>query len=264
MKDEFIACGLTTTEYEVLMHLLARNARTAGVIARALDLKRSTVYSALQGLEARKLVMRGKKGGAAEFAAAPAEEIPALLLNQARLSFDSVLSNVKLIEPRIMKFQKGNLFNAGEIEINHIDNNRDYFSLIGKYVYTQTYCAVWNPQVAISSPSVKQWMSDWATISARHKNKIRDILVDGPKTRWYLSQIKNPNYEFRLVADGDGGLADLVIANEIVILSLNSPGTECAIEIRNSHYARFMKWYFEELWDRLEPQNNSQFTKREE
>ena len=252
MKDEFIACGLTATEYEVLMHLLSRNARSAGLIARALGIKRSTIYSALQGLESRKLVIRMKKGGTAEFVAAPAEEIPALLVNQAKSSFESVISNVRLIEPRIQKFQKGNLFNAGEIDINHIDNNRDYFMLLAKYIHTESYCAVWNPQVAISSPTVKQWVTDYAKISARNRNKVKDIMIDGPSTRWYLSQIKNPYHQYRLVKDGDVGLADLVISKDVVILSLNSPGTECAIEIRNNHYAKFMRWYFESLWERLE------------
>ena len=52
MKDEFIACGLNATEYDVFVHLLGRGRRAAGHIAKALNLKRSTVYSALQGLEA--------------------------------------------------------------------------------------------------------------------------------------------------------------------------------------------------------------------
>lgn len=252
MKDEFIACGLTATEYEVLMHLLARNARSAGVIARALGIKRSTIYSALQGLEWRKLVTRAKKGGTAEFIAAPAEEIPALLINQARLNFETVASHVRLIEPRIQKFQKGNLFNAGEIDINHIDNNRDYYDLLAKYTQSQDYCAVWNPQVAISTPKVKQYLSDWAKISGRNRNKVKDILIDGPMTRWYLSQIKNPYHRYRLITESNEGLADLVIVQEVVILSVNSPGTECAIEIRNAHYAQFMRWYFDSLWSRLE------------
>ena len=46
-------------------------------------------------------------------------------------------------------------------------------------------------------------------------------------------------------------LADLVVVNDVVIVSLNSPDAECALEIKNGHYSTFMRWYFMTLWDRL-------------
>jgi predicted transcriptional regulator len=229
MREEFIACGLTATEYEVLMHLLVRGVKSAGMIARGLDIKRSTVYSALQGLESRKLVARQKNGKTAEYISAPAEEIPALLVNQAKSSFEKIISSVRLIEPRIQKFQKGNAFNAGAIDINHIDNHHDYYALLEKYIITKDYCAVWNPQVVLDPDSVKEFGIEFLKKSARNRNKIKDIMIDGPMTRWYISKINNPNHQWRIVPDGDCGLADLVVVDDVVILSLNSPDASCAL-----------------------------------
>ena len=38
MRAEFLACGLTETEYDVFHHLLTRGARSAGVIAKTLGI----------------------------------------------------------------------------------------------------------------------------------------------------------------------------------------------------------------------------------
>lgn len=257
MKEEFVSCGLTPTEYEVLIHLMSRGARSAGIISKALNIKRSTVYSALQALERRRLVRKTDKSGPAEFVSATPEEIPTLLLNHARHGFDSVLSAIELIKPRMKRFQGGKLFNAGALEINHIDTTRDYAQLLARHIHSRDFYAVWNPQVAISSVAARERAQLFLQNSARNRNKVHDILADGPMTRWYISQILNDQHQVRIIDPGETSLADLVVTDDVVIVSLNSPDAECALEIKNGHYATFMRWYFMSLWDRLPPVQES-------
>ena len=152
MRDEFIECGFTQTEYDILIHLLARGTRSAGSIANALKVKRSTVYSALESLERRGLIRREKSGSVAEFTPIETTEIPALLAGQARLSYERVLSAIDLIKPRIERFSSGKQFHAGELEIIQVDNSQEYAKLLSKYILFRDYCAIWNPQVASTLP----------------------------------------------------------------------------------------------------------------
>ena len=84
MRAEFLACGLTETEYDVFHHPLTRGSRSAGVIAKTLSIKRSTVYSALEHLEEKKLVTRSKAKGTAEFMTISPNEVSTVLFKRAR------------------------------------------------------------------------------------------------------------------------------------------------------------------------------------
>ncbi len=252
MKDEFIACGLSTTEYEVFMHLLGRGRRAAGHVAKALNLKRSTVYSALQGLEARKLVTRSTNKGTAEFVPVPVEEVSLILLNRARADFEKIAASIELIKPRIGKYSGWRSIDAGELEVRSINSAADYYEVLAGYSLNKDFCAVWNPQVALYSKDTQRQIAFLLEKTGKRKNCIKDIVVNGPMTDWYAQRIVNPNHKVKKVTEEPPGVSDLVILDGVVLISLMSPESECAIEIRNKHFADFSRWYFMLLWERLE------------
>ena len=251
MRAEFLACGLTETEYDVFHHLLTRGSRSAGVIAKTLGIKRSTVYSALEHLEEKKLVTRSKAKGTAEFMTISPSEVSTVLFNRAREHFEGVLSSIELLKPRLSSFKPSQSIHAGALEINHIDGSRDYYELIEKYCIKSDFCALWNPQISILGDEKINKVRQFLTITAKRKNKIQDILARGPVSEWYCGSISNPNHEVRFLDGSDAGLADTLVAGDSVIMSLNSPDDESALEVINPHYATFMRWFFNNLWARL-------------
>lgn len=252
MKDEFIACGLNATEYDVFVHLLGRGRRAAGHIAKALNLKRSTVYSALQGLEARKLVTRSTNKGTAEFVPVPVEEVSSILLNRARADFEKVAASIELIKPRIEKYRGWRTIEAGALGIRSINSAEEYYEVLTGYILNRDFCAVWNPQVALYSKEIQDWVTRFLEKTGKRKSSIKDIVVNGPMTDWYAHRITNPNHKVRQVAQERQSVADLVIVDDVVLISLMSPESESALEIRNKQFADFSRWYFMLLWERLE------------
>ncbi len=235
------------------MHLLSRGSRSAGVISRALNIKRPTVYSALQALEARKLVTKTDEGGTAEFIPISPDEIPAVLFNQATTGFEKIVGAIELIKPRLGQFKKYQHISTGAFEVNHLDSPEDYQHRLAKYILTHDFCAIWNPQVAIPSEQLRRRVEWFLRHTAKQRNHVKDLLVAGPMTDWYCSNIKNPNHEVRVIEDGYSGMADLVILHDMVLISLNPLDTECALEIKNEHYAEMMRWHFNLLWKNLPP-----------
>lgn len=233
------------------MHLLTRGGRAAGHVAKALNLKRSTVYSALQGLEVRKLVSRSTKKGTAEFVPVPAEEVPAILFNQARANFEKIKASIELIKPRIEKYRALQSIEAGELEIRSLDSAEEYYNVLAQHITTSDFCAVWNPQVALYSKDAQSKAASFLERTGHTKNCIKDIVVNGPMTEWYVQQIANPNHQVKRVSRQPQSVADLVILESIVIVSLMSPQSECALEIKNKHFADFNRWYFTTLWELL-------------
>lgn len=251
MRSEFIACGLTETEYDVFYHLLTRGSRSAGVIAKTLGIKRSTVYSALEHLEEKKLVTRSKSKGTAEFMTISPNEVSTVLFNRAREHFEGVLSSIELLKPRLSSFKSSQSIHAGSLEINHIDGSRDYYELIERYCIKSDFCALWNPQASILGEDKMAKVKAFLAITAKRRNKIQDIVARGPISDWYCDNISNPNHEVRFLDGSDAGLADMLVAGNSVIMSLNTPNDESALEVINPHYATFMRWFFNNLWTRL-------------
>ncbi len=130
-------------------HLLTRGPRSAGVIARAVGMKRSTVCSALEMLERQNLVKRASSKGVAEFAPIHPEEIALIPFNQARANFEKVLSSIELIKPLLEQYKPHQTIHAGKLEITHIDHSQDYYHRIEKDVLKHDFYALWNPQASI-------------------------------------------------------------------------------------------------------------------
>ena len=252
MRDEFLACGLTPTEYEVFHHLLTRGPRSAGVIARAIGLKRSTVYSALQMLENQQLVKRTSSKGVAEFVPIHPDEIAPILFNQARANFEKMLASIELIKPRLEQYKPHQTIHVGKLEINHIDHSKDYYLLIEKYVLKHDFCAMWNPQASILDDVKRGKVKAFLELTGKTKNRIQEILARGPVTEWYCQNITNPNHEVRFLDPNEAGLADVMVVGDVTIMSLNSPGDESALELIHPDYATFMRWFFSSLWSRLQ------------
>ena len=123
--------------------------------------------------------------------------------------------------------------------------------MLAQHITTSDFCAVWNPQVALYSKDAQSKAASFLERTGHTKNCIKDIVVNGPMTEWYVQQIANPNHQVKRVSRQPQSVADLVILESIVIVSLMSPQSECALEIKNKHFADFNRWYFTTLWELL-------------
>ena len=233
------------------MHLLARGARSAGLISRSLNLKRPTVYSALHALEERNLIAKTEGGTTAEFVAIPPDEIPTVLLSEVKKDFEKIVVAVELLKPRLDQFKKYQHLSTRAFEVKYYDCPEDYQHQLAKYIHTNDFCAIWNPQVAIPSEQIRNRVEWFLRETAKQRNHVKDLLVAGPTTDWYRGNIKNPNHEVRVSEGGYTGIADLVILPDMVLISLNPINTGCALEIKNEHYAEMMRWHFNLLWKNL-------------
>jgi hypothetical protein len=180
------------------------------------------------------------------------QEVSSILLNRARADFEKIAASIELIKPRIEKYSGWRSIDAGELEVRSISSAVEYYEVLSGYILSRDFCAVWNPQVALYSKDLQSQVAFFLEKTGKRQNRIKDIIVDGPMTDWYAQRIINPNHKIKRVAQELPGVSDLVIMDGIVLISLMSPESECALEIRNKHFADFSRWYFMTLWERLE------------
>lgn len=260
MHDEFMHSGLNGTETKVLFYLLSHGPRSAGILSQNLKIKRTTIYSALEGLISLRLVSKEKVGGKMVYAPAPTDMVPQILLKKAELDFERARDAVSSMHSRLEGFAKQHSVVFGGFEIQRIQSTTDFLKILDQNIFTKDFCAIWNPQVSIYSETVKARIARFLEKTARRKNHIWDVIPAGPKTKWYIDNIRNENHQVRLIpldptgSNEHSSLADLIIVDDLVIVSLNVAHNESALLIKSDPFATFMRWVFKSLWNAL-PQN---------
>ncbi|MCI5066372.1 hypothetical protein MRY87_11670 [bacterium] len=119
MEELLEELGLNRSESTVLLSLLDSGASSAALLARRTTLKRTTVYSALSELERLAIVRRIKRENRTVFQALNPEELTELLRTQAKEEFQSRLSTIELLEPRLERFPLRNRHTVGGYEVTY-------------------------------------------------------------------------------------------------------------------------------------------------
>ena len=255
---EFKDSGLNGTETKILFYLISNGPRSAGTLSQNLKIKRTTIYSALDGLMNLQLILKEKVAGKMVFSAIPKEMVTDLLSKRAQIQFEKTKDAISSLSTRLEGFDQKNSVKFGGFEIQRIQSTVDFLKLLDKYIFTKDFCAIWNPQASIYSETVKNRIAKFLEKTARNKNAIKDIFPEGPKTRWYIKNIKNPKHEYRIIPSGNAeakyqtDVADLILVEDMVLISLNIPHNESMLMIKSQPFENYMRWLFDTLWNSIE------------
>lgn len=252
MKEELAKFGLNTTEQDILVYLLRFGSRNAGIIAQKLNLKRPTAYSALENLIKLNLVFKDVSGKSYNFRAAQANEIPQILHRNEELRFEKSKFAIELLKRPLEELSKMQHAKLGHFQIELIESTERYTELMYKHNCFDNHYAIWDPNTAIYDKEVKNGIEVFFEKSSKQKNKIREILVKGPLTDWYISKIKNKDHICKTVDSKLITVADLCIyEKDITLISLNNPNSETGLVIHNQDLFNFMKQIFDFMWTTL-------------
>jgi sugar-specific transcriptional regulator TrmB len=249
MKEELEKFGLNSTEQDILIFLLRFGSRSAGIIAQKLNIKRPTVYSALDNLIKFNLVHKDQVDKSFTFKAIRAEDIPETLLRNEEIRLEKLKFSLDLLKRPLEELGKRSNTRLGHFEFELVESTERYTELMFQNNCFKNHYAIWDPNIAVYDDEVKRGLSIFFDKTATQKNKIQEILVKGPVTDWYISQIKNKNHTCKTIDSKIITVADLAIYEEdIVLFSLNNPHSEAGLVIHNKDLFTFMKQMFDLIW----------------
>lgn len=253
IERELLAeCGLNGTEQKVLLDLLQRAGSSAGMLARRVGIKRTTVYSALQSLEALGLVLRRKEGSATVYTTVPPRMVPSILCNTAEEQFSRVRRASELLSDQMTQYERLTKQHVAGYEISTTDSKDAAFLLLYQALLAGDLYAIWDPQTAAVG-AMEDYLLDFLSQTAETQPKVQDIVVDGPKAEWYRAQVKNPHHEVKILPASYSIITDFVIVNDSVYLTNYSPGGEMLIQITHRDYYNSMQSLFAFMWSHLPP-----------
>lgn len=250
LENLLSSCGLNGTEQAVLLALVRRGALGAGPIARVTEVKRPTVYAALNNLEQLGLVQREDRNGKTVFKSASVDMIPRILSGRAKRKFEEVEAAAGLLGPHLEALALPGEADFGSFEVSSFDSLSAAYAQLEEALALGEFAAIFNPQLAQTKatlPVVKHFLKE----SGARKAKIREIVVAGERTDWYLGAIKNPNHELRVLPANTELRSDIILADDAMIVLDYTRGHPSALKIKQRNLYLSMMAMFERLWKEL-------------
>lgn len=246
LQNLLATCGFNTTEQKVLIYLIKNKQSIASLIAKKVGLKRTTVYAALDGLVHNGVIGKSIKSKVTYFMMSSPKVFTKILLEQARMKFEETATATKLLEEelRVEKIE----MEYGVFQVSSFESVEAVYAQLEDAILGGDFCAIFNPQIAISG-SFKSLVSEFLKKTAKTKPYIREILVAGPEADWYLTQVKNPNHQVRLIEKDKKIVSDVILNKGAVILNHYDHKQESSIKITEKNFYTTMMTVFDELWE---------------
>lgn len=240
--DLLSSAGLSTIEARIIEYLATHQGKPASIIARELNTKRTTVYSALENLEVRRLIVRVWNKSGARFFVASAEDFSARL-NERAIS-ELIKANLAIgLLPNILPNSntRADLDKLSGFEIRQFTTTAEYETALMGYVLKYDHLSIWDPQKAITSSHIEKRIEEYLRTSARLNLQIQDIVVSGPKTQWYKKLIKNKKHTVVELPEIDALACEVLVVNDRVVFCENSANSERAFEVNHAGFASIFK-----------------------
>ena len=247
----FSECGLSLSEQKVLLFLLERGARPASLIAKAVEIKRPTVYSVLENLISLGLVIKEAGQGSAYFKPVAHELIPKILVQKAKANYENVELASKQLGSVLEQVRKQSGRHFVDYSVLTLDSSEAaYAQLFEACTGGSGFCAIFNPQEAVNKQS-KASVLNYLKLTATQKAKIREIAVAGPATNWYLKNINNKNHLVKTIPASKAVHSNMIMRDQMVVINHYSATGTMSIKINHSDFYQSMMTIFEMLWEGL-------------
>ena len=248
LLEQLSGAGVVGVEARILQYLYAHQGKPASVIARDLSIKRTTVYSALENLEARELVVRGWSKTGARFYVVGADDLAARLNERAinqLIKTSLAISNLPKLIPA--SAGKAGIEHLNAFDIVQYSSSEQYETALMEYVSKHDHLSIWDPQKAITSTHIERRIDEYLRLSARSKLTVKDVLVAGPKTDWYRARISNPRHQVVTLESRHELECEVLVLSDRVVFCENSANAERAFEVRHAGFAQIFALMYQAL-----------------
>lgn len=250
MYSQLKEFGLSNNEQAVVIQLLTHGPASVLELSKMTQIKRPTVYLAVEALIESGLVNRRVIGRRAIFESIPREAFAATLLERARRRLGTQEQAAHELAQAIAALSPPKDKQVGGLLVESISSERGLYREMYENLLRGDYCGIFNPQLAVNKIT-KPLLIDFLKKTAYTKPNIREIAVAGEMCEWYRNHIKNPNHTLKMLPAKTEYLTDLILTEDTVILLDYSPKSPAAVKIKQKNLFLSFTTIFEELWSRL-------------
>jgi len=255
MIESFLkSLGLTDNETKIYLYLLTHGESIASIIAKRLDMKRVTVYSALESLEQKEVIASFIKNNVAHFDAVEPEEIETLC--------EQKVTEMKRLQQKAAtlrdEFKK--LRNVGRMPMLEIRGKLKYYQGLEAVtdLITETLQEKEKEQLCFGLNTYHSELAgnDWQEYTQKRVQKkmtVRSIQPDTEAAIAYKGRDPQELRETRLVPHTKfPGKCEINIIGDMIAIFSTRGHEPSGMKLYNPDVAQALKSLFELAWERAQ------------
>lgn len=247
LSSLFEQCGLNKTEAAVMNCLLLEGATSAARIAKLTDIKRPTVYAALDMLCDTGLIVKDRRTGKGIFTPVEHSLISEILENTAKAKYSRITQAAQQMQKILKEIPRSPVRRIGPYEIRSTDSPSLIRRQLMEALTSGDFVAIFNPQI-IPTPILKMVSEEFLSVTAKTAPMIRELGVAGPKADLYEGLIANKNHHFKRLPKDTDIQSDIILYNGTVVITHHDKGNELSLRIREDRFYTTLRTMFELLW----------------
>jgi sugar-specific transcriptional regulator TrmB len=242
MKSLFRQLGINDKEMYAFLKLLELGAQPASVIAKYVEVPRSTMYLILDNLKKNHLIEEFNRGNIKYFKCISVRNIEDVLKAKIKLLESTLdilknhMSELESLENRLSITPKVKFFEGKEAVMKVYE----------EVLKEKEFLAFFNPYL------VKKCMPEYhfkipETLKATG-GKARELLIECEEAHEYKKLYNSKKHQIRILPKNDIFESDTIICSEKIYMISYGESDVCATEIYNKSLAQTQKVVFEEVW----------------
>lgn len=245
MFGTLVSLGLNENEAKVYLSALSLGPTTVLNIAKSAEIKRTTVYSVIECLKLKGLIVVEIKGFKKKFVAENPEKLETILDNRKNLLAKTLPEFAALYN---LKGSEGSIkYYEGVEGVKSV-----YESLLKDIRYKENYLVISHLEPWLKLDG--QFFTDFIKRRAKLNINIRMLLQDSSIAREYKKRERNFNERIKILPNNTSLITNLVIIpKKIVIHQLVPP--IMAIVIENQSVVKMHQQLFEIMWNFISEKN---------
>ncbi len=233
--------GLTKQESDVFLLLLELGASPVSTIALRGRMKRTNLYNILAKLAERGLVTEFLKGRVRYFQATEPHKL-LYLQEQQKKKLDQNIASLREMLPLFENMKNPSL---DKPRVKFYQGSDGIETVLTQILAKESFDCYFNPDIvyAVFPYAVQEFLME----SAKKKLHIRELVVSGKMAKEYVSHIKNPNHQYKILPNEFQFETDnFIFGNSVVFISYREE--QIAVMIESADIARTQRMAFELMW----------------
>lgn len=250
LENIFQQCGFNLTESKLLSLLSQEELASPARLAKISELKRPTVYAALENLVLAGVVLKEKRHRGSRFSLAPRGYLHEILDDRAKLQYEKVRKASLQLQQTLKDIPQIPSRKMGSFEIRSLETKSLIHQQLVEALMSGDFVGIFNPQL-IPQAVLKITTLPFLKKTSQSQPHIREIAVDGEHTNWYEKNISNKNHKLKRLPNNAEIYSDIIMFEGNVIITHHDKGNELGLRIHEERFYRSLRTVFELLWSKI-------------
>lgn len=245
MKSLFASLGASEKETQAFMALLPLGAQPVSVLAKHLNLPRSSTYVIIERLKKLQLIEEFERHGIIYVKCIPVRQLEDLL--NARQS--TIKQTLQLLQEQLPELEK--LENKLSITptVRFYEGKHAVMKLYEEVIRENEFYAYFDP------PAVRVIMPEYyfkvGDMLKKNKGRARELLVSCPEALEYKKRFESPSHQIKILPKDSVFHADMIICKDTFYLISYGDSEISGTGVQNTSLAQAQRAIFDELWSRI-------------